>query len=42
MDLLNFVSEWGEYFANRPDAVKKDSALRFGILGAAKIGSVLI
>jgi hypothetical protein len=40
MDLLNFVGEWSEWFANRPDAVKKDGALRFGILGAAKIGSV--
>jgi hypothetical protein len=40
MDLLNFVGEWSEWFANRPDAVKKDGALRFGILGAAKIGLV--
>jgi hypothetical protein len=40
MDLLNFVVEWSEWFANRPDAVKKDGALRFGILGAAKIGLV--
>jgi hypothetical protein len=38
MDLINFVEEWKEWYTNRPDAVKKDSALRFGILGAAKIG----
>jgi hypothetical protein len=38
MDLINFVEGWKEWYIDRPDAVKKDSALRFGILGAAKIG----
>lgn len=37
MGLLNAIGEWGEWLARLPNAVKKDNALRFGILGAAMI-----
>jgi hypothetical protein len=41
MQLLNTMGEWSEWLARRPLVPKKDGALRFGILGAANIGSVL-
>ncbi|KAF2823588.1 NAD(P)-binding protein [Ophiobolus disseminans] len=37
MDWLNLIGEWSEKLARRPNDVKKDGALRFGILGAAQI-----
>ncbi|KAH7079127.1 hypothetical protein BKA63DRAFT_409525 [Paraphoma chrysanthemicola] len=37
MDILNPVGEWIEWLTRRPEVPKKDNALRFGILGAAKI-----
>jgi hypothetical protein len=41
MWLFNSVGEWTDWLARRPNVTKKDGALRFGILGAANIGSVL-
>jgi hypothetical protein len=41
MDVLYRVGEWVEWLSRHPVVPKKDGALRFGILGAASIGSVL-
>lgn len=38
VDLLNSLAEFGDWAAGRKPVAKKDNALRFGILGAAKIG----
>lgn len=40
MEWINDIGEWMEWLANRPNVAKKDGTLRFGILGAANIGSV--
>jgi hypothetical protein len=37
MEVINTIGEWAEWLAQRPAVPKKDSALRFGILGAANI-----
>lgn len=41
VDLLNSLAEFGEWAAGRKPVAKKNSALRIGILGAAKIGCVV-
>ena len=37
VDLLNVIAEFGEWAAGRKPVAKEEDALRFGILGAAKI-----
>jgi hypothetical protein len=37
VDLLNLAAEFGDWAAGRKPVAKKDDALRFGVLGAAKI-----
>ena len=37
VDWLNSLAEFGEWAAGRKPVAKKADALRFGILGAAKI-----
>jgi hypothetical protein len=37
---LNLIAEFGEWAAGRKPVTKKSDALRFGILGAAKIAYV--
>ena len=40
VDWLNSMAEFGEWTGGRKPVTKKSDALRFGILGAAKIAYV--
>jgi len=36
-DWVNYLTEFGEWAAGRKPVIKREDALRFGILGAANI-----